>query len=234
VITLDRAQSFALHRAATDSILVYGSSGTGKSSLANAIAVKASAAGLACLLVSLSSNLDKPLIYRAASLCHPILASRAQINNQAPRHRQNIDPLEASIRLNPSAMQVAARALRRARKLREQYKLDPDEVEYSPLAAHPVALEALDLIAVITPDATRLADMLCNRRSGRSLRDVETAIAGGHTDILLDEEPLALIPAEQCDFEQKLAAVLATATRRHRREATQRADVNSANPHPDL
>jgi hypothetical protein len=52
-----------------------------------------------------------------------------------------------------------------------------------------------------------------NRRSGRSLRDVETAVAGGQTDVPSDEEPLALILAEESEFEQKLAAVLATGTR---------------------
>jgi hypothetical protein len=215
VINLDRAQSFALHRAATDSVLAHGSSGTGKSSLANAIAVQAADAGLTCLLVGSSSRLDKPLVYRAAGVCHPILARRAQVHNQATGRRQQIDALEARGRLNPSAMQAAIRILRRARELLEKHRFNPEEVERSLLAARPVPLEALDLIAVITQDATRVADMLWtgNRRSGRSLHDIEMAVAGKQADVPSDEESLALILADESIFEGKLATVLVAATR---------------------
>ena len=84
MIKLDRAQSFALHRATTESVVAYGSGGTGKSSLANAIAVQAAGAGLTCLLVGSGSRLDKPLIYTVAGICHPILARRAQVNTGRP------------------------------------------------------------------------------------------------------------------------------------------------------
>jgi len=215
VINLDRAQSFALHRATTDSVVAYGSSGTGKSSLANAMAVRAAAAGLTCLLVGSSSRLDKPLIYAVAGVCHPILARRAQVYNRATDRRQHVDPLVARGRLNPSALQGAMRILRRARELIEQHDLSPEEVEHSLLAVRPVPPVALDLIAVISQDATRVADILWtgNRRSGRSLHDVEMVVAGGQTNVPVDEEPLALILAEESDFERKLATTLAMTTR---------------------
>jgi hypothetical protein len=201
VINLDRAQSFALHRATTDSVVAYGSSGTGKSSLANAIAVQTVGAGLTCLLVGSSSRLDKPLIYTVAGICHPILARRAQVNSRPTDRRQLIDPLVARGRLNPSALQGAISILRRARELIEQHDFSSEEVEQSLLAVRPVPPEALDLIAVISQDATRVADMLWtgNRRNGRSLHDVEMVVVG--------------ILAEESDFERKLATTLATATR---------------------
>ena len=214
MINLDRAQSFALHRATTDSVIACGCSGTGKSSLANAIAVQAAAAGLTCLLVGSSSRLDKPLVYAVADVCHPILARRAQINNRTNDRRHDIDPLVARGRLNPSALQAAMRILRRARELLEQHSLSPDEVEHSLLAVRPVPLEALDLIAVISQDAARVADLLWtgNRRSGRSLHDVELVVAGKQGSVPADEEPLDLILAEESDFEGKLATILAAAT----------------------
>jgi hypothetical protein len=214
VINLDRAQSFALHRAATDSVLAYGSSGTGKSCLANAIAVQAAGAGLTCLLVGSSSRLDKPLVYTVAGVCHPILARRAQVNNLVTDPRQHVDPLVARGRINPSALRGAMRIMRRARELLEQHNLGPEEVEHSLLAVRPVPQEALDLIVVISQDATRVADMLWtgNRRNGRSLHDVELVVAGRQANVPADEEPLALILADESHFERKLAAVLATAT----------------------
>jgi hypothetical protein len=214
VINLDRAQSFALHRAATNSILAYGSSGTGKSCLANAIAVQVAGAGLTCLLVGSSSRLDKPLIYTVAGVCHPILARRAQVNSPASDPRQRVDPLVARGRLSPSALQAAMRILRRARELLEQSNLSPEEVEHSLLVVRPVPPEALDLIAVISQDATRIADMLWtgNRRSGRSLHDVEEVVTGKDANVPADEEPLALILADESHFERKLATVLAAAT----------------------
>jgi hypothetical protein len=213
VINLDRAQSFALHRAATDSILAYGSGGTGKSCLANAIAVQAAGAGLGCLLVGSSSRLDKPLVYTVAGVCHPILARRAQVNNLLTDPRQHIDPLVARGRLNPLALRGAMRIMRRARELLEQHDLAPEEVEHSLLVVRPVPQEALDLIAVISQDAARLADLLWtgNRRSGRSLHDVEIVVAGRQTNVPADEEPLALILADERHFERKLATVLAAA-----------------------
>jgi hypothetical protein len=215
VINLDRAQSFALHRATTDSVVAYGSSGTGKSSLANAIAVQTVGAGLTCLLVGSSSRLDKPLIYTVAGICHPILARRAQVNSRPTDRRQLIDPLVARGRLNPSALQGAISILRRARELIEQHDFSSEEVEQSLLAVRPVPPEALDLIAVISQDATRVADMLWtgNRRNGRSLHDVEMVVVGRQTNVPADEEPLVLILAEESDFERKLATTLATATR---------------------
>ena len=215
MIKLDRAQSFALHRATTESVVAYGSGGTGKSSLANAIAVQAAGAGLTCLLVGSGSRLDKPLIYTVAGVCHPILARRAQINSRPTGRRQQIDPLMARRRLNPSALQGAISILRRARELIEQHDFGPEEVEQSLLAVRPVPPEALDLIAVISQDATRVADMLWtgNRRNGRSLHDVEMVVVGRQTNVPADEEPLVLILAEESDFERKLATTLATATR---------------------
>ena len=215
MIKLDRAQSFALHRATTESVVAYGSGGTGKSSLANAIAVQAAGAGLTCLLVGSGSRLDKPLIYTVAGVCHPILARRAQINSRPTGRRQQIDPLMARGRLNPTALQGAISILRRARELIEQHDFGPEEVEQSLLAVRPVPPEALDLIAVISQDATRVADMLWtgNRRNGRSLHDVEMVVVRRQTNVPADEEPLVLILAEESDFERKLATTLATATR---------------------
>lgn len=215
MIILDRAQSLALRRATTSLVLVQGATGTGKSCLANAIAVQTAQAGLSCLLVGASRELEKPLSYRAARPCHPILADRAQVSDRPISRRNEIDPVDARGRLDPAAMQLAMRVLRRARQLTEKYQLHPDEVELSLVAARPVPPAALDLLAVATDDASRIAQMLWsgNRRARCSLHDVETVIAGRSADVPPDEEPHDLIVADDSNFERKLASVLAT---RHR------------------
>jgi hypothetical protein len=210
MIILDRAQSLALRCAATGVVNVKGAAGTGKTALANAISVQIAHTGLNCLLLGPSPELDKPLSFRTASACHPILARRAYGGTRPMVHRQEIDHLAARARLNPGAMQFAARLLRRGRELLERYGLHPDEVEKSLVRAHAVTPEALDLLAIISHDAGLIAEMLWsgNRRNGRSLRDIENAIAGREADVPPDEEPLDLIVTDNHDFERKLTSLL--------------------------
>jgi hypothetical protein len=110
----------------------------------------------------------------------------------------------------PGALEFAARLLRRGRELLERHRFHRDEVENSLVRARPVPPEAMDLLAVIAHDAGRIAEMLWsgNRRSGRSLRDVESVIAGKESDVPPDEDPLALIVADDQDFERKLTSLL--------------------------
>jgi hypothetical protein len=210
MIILDRAQSLALRCAATGVVNVQGAAGTGKSVLANAISVQIAQAGLTCLLLGPSLELDKPLSFRTASACHPILARRARVGTRPMIHWQEIDHLVARARLNPGAMQFAARLLRRGRELLERHEFHPDEVENSLVRARLMPPEALDLLAVIAHDAGRIAEMLWsgNRRSGRSLRDIESVIAGRESEVPPDEDPLALIVADDHDFEGKLTSLL--------------------------
>jgi hypothetical protein len=210
MIILDRAQSLALRCAATGVVTVQGAAGRGKSVLANAISVQIARTGFNCLLLGPSRELDKPLSFRTASVCHPILARRAYGGTRPFVHRQEIDHLAARARLNPGAMQFAARLLRRGRELLERHGLQPDEVEKSLVRARPVPQEALDLLAIISHDAGLIAEMLWsgNRRNGRSLRDIESAIAGREVDVPPDEEPLDLIVTDDHDFERKLTSLL--------------------------
>ena len=209
MIILDRAQSLSLRRAATSCVLVRGTEGTGKSSLANAIAVQTAAVGLTCLLAGASPELDKPLDYKLARPCHPIIARRALVNSRSAIRRKQIDPIEARGRVDPAAMRIASRALRHARGLIQRHGLNEEEVEHS-LAAGPLAPHALDLLTIVAQDASRIAQILWsgNRRSGRSLNDVENVIAGRTTDVPPDEGSLALILADDTNFERRLSAIL--------------------------
>ena len=210
MIIFDRGQSLALHYAATRGVQVRGAEGTGKTSLANAIAVQAAQAGLNCVLAGSNPTLDQPLAFKTARACHPTLTRRAHVTNLTVTHRQDVDPLEARGRLNPADAQLAVRLLRRGRELIEKYGFQSQEVEHSLLATRPVPPEAQDLLVIATQDAGRIAQMLWsgNRRSGRSLRDVETVIAGKAADVPADDEPLALIVSDDNDFERQLAGIL--------------------------
>ncbi len=209
MIILDRAQSLSLRRAATGRVFVRGAEGTGKSSLANAIAVQTAEAGLACLLVGASPELDRPLDYRLARPCHSILARRALVNGRPIIRQKQIDPIEARGRLDPAAMRLASRAFSCARELIQRYGLNEEEVAHS-LAVGPIPPHALDLLAVVAQDANRIAQILWsgNRRSGRSLDDVERVIAGRTTNAPPDEGSLALILADDANFERKLSSIL--------------------------
>jgi SAM domain (Sterile alpha motif) len=111
-----------LRRATTSSVVVQGADGTGKSSLANALAVQAAQAGATCLLAGASPDLDKPLEYRVASASHPILAWRAQISDQPIHRRKDIDVLAARGRRDPASMKQKADALGHRRFMRDGTK----------------------------------------------------------------------------------------------------------------
>src|SRR5262249_39563500 len=87
VITLDPAQAAALRGAATESITATGADGTGKSTLAMAIAAQAAAAGRSCLLVGKSVVLDNPSPFRMLSQVHPILFQRAHFRDSTTPSR---------------------------------------------------------------------------------------------------------------------------------------------------
>src|ERR1700748_3366060 len=87
VITLDPAQAAALRSAATAFIKARGADGTGKSTLAMAIAAQAAAAGRSCLLVGKSAVLDSPSPFRMLSQVHPVLFQRAHLRDSAAPSR---------------------------------------------------------------------------------------------------------------------------------------------------
>ena len=109
-----------------------------------------------------------------------------------------------------SQTQLAIRVLRRARELAEKFHFDPNEIELSILAAQPIPPELLDLLVIAVHDAGRIVQVLWpgNHPSGQTLSEVERALAGQSCDVPADEVQLALVIADDGNFEKKLAAIL--------------------------
>lgn len=221
VITLDPAQTAALRGAATESIAASGAGGTGKSTLAMAIAVQTAAAGRSCLLVGKSTVLDSPSPFRLLSQVHPVLFQRAHFRDSAAPNKivsTETDPLAARAGVDPFAARTALALLRRVRDLVQIHGLTTSEIEEAGGANQPVGTATRDLAAVVVEDATRLADQLWsgNARAGRSLSDVVQALEGGPSEVPANEHIQGLIGADDREFELQLGKM--RAARREERD----------------
>lgn len=189
MISLGRAQTFALERAEAGSICMQGAEGSGKTTLANAIAAQSAEAGATCFLVG------------------------AQAPEEPSTSPKSLDDLHGCLRLDPAATRHATPVSQGARELAQNFDFGPDEVEPSRLAPQPVSPAALDILVIAVHDAGRIARMLWagDRLSGRTLREVESALAEQRCDVSADGLLLSLILAEDATFEKKLTAILKTA-----------------------
>ncbi|MDE5465953.1 hypothetical protein [Bradyrhizobium sp. CSS354] len=217
MITLDHVQSLALRRSASASVDVGGRSGTGKSTLANAIAAEAARNGKTCLLVGDSAVLGFPLGYSVVGDIHGVLAERAQLTHpssapqEEPRHRDLLaGPVAARARSNPAAARAALLMLQKAQQILTSHGLTPGEVEASVALSRELSESAINSLSLATQDASRIADMLWagNARTGRSIKDVDDAVAGRPADVPVNEEALSLILASDQDYERDIARLV--------------------------
>jgi hypothetical protein len=219
MITLDPIQFFALRKSAFGPVDVSGWSGTGKSSLANAIASQAAGAGKSCLLVGTSDVLDRPLSYGVIREIHRVLADRAQLSHPAasssgppsPRPRQ-ANPIQARVRSNPAAARVAARMLQKARELENGHNLTPAEVEESIVTERALAAGAANSLSLAMQDASRIADVLWtgNARAGRTFKDVDEVVSGRSVEVPPNDEALTLILADDQKYDGALAKIVSS------------------------
>jgi hypothetical protein len=216
MITLDAAQAYALATAAKEAIAVHGPSGTGKSVLANVIAARALHLGRSCLVIGSSPILDLPIGFRMLSYLHPTIQDRSQLTEQFSGSGQPTSPersadlIEARAKTDPDAARTAVRILRRTRELTQKHGFDPDEVEMSLATAQPLQSDTLNLASLAVQDGIRLADKLWtgNARAGRSLHDVRELLAGRPIEVPADEKALAMILADETEFEAALVQIL--------------------------
>ena len=168
--TLSRAQDLAFRLSQTENVAVSGGFGSGKTFLANAIALYTVQAGASCLLVGPDRYLDIPASFQTPDGCHSILLDRAKQASIIPTTILP-DPIEARARVTPRRLRSAKAILHRAKKLLEAHALTPAEIEQSVVFGRPLSAEAADLVTVICQDGERIADALWsgNKRAGRSL-----------------------------------------------------------------
>jgi hypothetical protein len=210
VITLDPAQAAALRIAAIEPIIVAGADGTGKSTLAMAIAAQAAAAGRSCLLIGRSGTLEKPSPFRMLAQVHPVLFERAhhQVSPAADKpFVGTTDPLGARVGVDPFAARTALALLRRIRSLSQTHGLTAAEIEEAGAINQPPTEGTRELAIVVLEDAVKLADQLWsgNARSGRSLADVAQMLEGGASEVPPNERTQALLSADDVQFELQLA-----------------------------
>jgi energy-coupling factor transporter ATP-binding protein EcfA2 len=234
LITLSRAQDLAFRLSQTENVSVSGGSGSGKTVLANAMALWAVQAGASCLLVGPDSCLDRPISFRTPDGCHSILLKRTQ---QEPAIRGATvlpSPLEARARVSRSGLRSAQAILRRAKELLHAHALTPVEVEQSGLFGRPLSAEAADLVVVVCQDAARAADALWsgNKRAGRSIGDVLALVSKGRTEVPPDEAAAALISADDAEFDDRLASLAARSDRSAEERALAAAIAALRNPAP--
>jgi hypothetical protein len=215
LITLSRAQDLAFRLSQTENVAVSGGSGSGKTLLANAIALYAVQTGASCLLVGPDRYLDRPAPFRTPGGCHSILLERAHRGPTIRGAAVLPDPLEARARVSPGGLRAAQAILRRAEGLLRAHALTPAEVEESVVFGRPPSAEAADLVSVICQDAARAADALWsgNKRAGRSVADVLSVAWSARTEVPPDEAAAALISADEGEFEERLASLVARADR---------------------
>ena len=215
MITLDPIQALALRKSAVEPVEIAGLSGTGKSTLANAIASQSSHSGKSCLLIGSSRILDRAVAYRVLGEIHRVVADRAQLDHPLgsykPQHPEILqgDPVEARARANPSAALVAMRTLQRARELSAAHDLKPSEVEESVVTDRP---EAANFASLAVQDAARIADVLWsgNGRAGRTFKDVDEAITGHVVEVPPNEDALGLILASDQEYEASLTKIVSS------------------------
>ena len=219
-ITLDPVQVLALRKSAIEPVEIAGSSGTGKSTLANAIALQASRCGKSCLLIGTSAMLDRAAGYRVLGEIHRAVADRAQLDH-SPSSRSNEvqrsgilqwDPVEARARANPARARLAVSTLRRARELAARHDLKPSEIEQSLTADRPLGPEAANFLSLAVQDASRIADVLWsgNGRAGRTLEDVDEVAAGRPVEVPPEEDALSVILASDQEYEASLGKIVSS------------------------
>src|SRR6476659_2731635 len=202
--TLSRAQDLAFRLSQTENVAVSGGFGTGKTFLANAIALYTVQAGASCLLVGPDPYLDIPASFQTPDGCHAILLERAKQASIIPTTILP-DPIEARARVTPRRLRSAKAILHRAKKLLEAHALTPAEIEQGVVFGRPLSAEAADLVTVICQDGERIADALWsgNKRAGRSLRDVLDVVSNARAaEIPPDEAAVALILADDEEFDE--------------------------------
>jgi hypothetical protein len=215
LITLSRAQDLAFRLSQTENVAVSGSSGSGKTVLANAMALWAVRAGAGCLLVGSDCCLDRPISFRSPDGCHSILLKRAQQASATRSATVLPGPLEARARVSRSGLRSAQAIQRRAKELLHAHALTPAEIEQSALSGRPLSAEAADLVTVVCQDAARAADALWsgNKRAGRSIGDVLAVVSKGQSEVPPDEAAAALISADDGVFDEWLASLAASVDR---------------------
>ena len=231
--TLSRAQDLAFRLSQTENVAVSGGFGTGKTFLANAIALYTVQAGASCLLVGPDRYLDIPASFQTPDGCHSILLERAKQASIIPTTILP-DPIEARARVTPRRLRSAKAILHRARKLLEAHALTPAEIEQSVVFGRPLSAEAADLVTVICQDGERIADVLWsgNKRAGRSLRDVLDVVSNARAEIPPDEAAVALILADDEEFDEQLASISAKADRPVEERELAAAIASLVNPPP--
>jgi hypothetical protein len=233
LITLSRAQTLALRLSQSESVAVSGGSGSGKTFLANAMALRTVQTGSSCLLVGPDRYLDRPASFRTPDGCQSILLQRAQQGLTIRSVTALTDPLEARARLSRGGLRSAQTILRRAKELLHAHALTAAEVEQSVVFSQPISAEAADLVSVICQDAARAADGLWsgNKRAGRSLGDVLAIMSNSRAEIPPDEAA-TLISADDGEFDERLAALAARAERSVQELALAAAIATLRNPAP--
>ncbi|MDA9495522.1 ATP-binding protein [Bradyrhizobium sp. CCBAU 11361] len=134
MITLDPVQAAMLRDAATEAIEVGGDRGTGKSTLAMAIAAQAVGQGRSCLLVGRSDVLDRPAQFRTLAQVHPVLFERAHADRQEGTRAiasSEHDALGARANLDPFGARTAMAVLPRVRQVVRMHDLATSELDES-------------------------------------------------------------------------------------------------------
>ena len=231
--TLSRAQDLAFRLSQTENVAVSGGFGSGKTFLANAIALYTVQAGASCLLVGPDRHLDVPASFQTPGGCHSILWQRAEQASIIPTTILP-DPIEARARAAPRRLRSAKAILQRAKKLLEAHALTPAEIEQSVAFGRPLSAEAADLVTVICQDGERIADALWsgNKRAGRSLRDVLDVVSNARSEIPPDEAAVALILTDDEEFEEQLASLSARTDRPVEERELAAAIASLVNPPP--
>ena len=218
MITLDPVQALALRKSAIGPVEIAGLSGTGKSTLANAIASQSIRRGKSCLLIGTSAILDRAAGYGMLGEIHRAVADRAQLDyspglrssKAQPSGALQWDPVEVRARANPARARVAVSTLQRARELAARHDIKPSEIEESLAVDWPLGPEAANFLALAVQDASRIAKVLWsgNGRAGRTLKDVDEVIAGRPVEVPPKEDALSLILSSDQEYEASLAKIV--------------------------
>ena len=198
--TLSRAQDLAFRLSQTENVAVSGGFGSGKTFLANAIALYTVQAGASCLLVGPDRYLDIPASFQTPDGCHSILLERAKQASIIPTTILP-DPIEARARVTPRRLRSAKAILHRAKKLLEAHALTPAEIEQSVVFGRPLSAEAADLVTVICQDGERIADALWSGNS-RQIAPMSTSCQCTGRD---PPETRALILADDEEFDEQFS-----------------------------
>jgi hypothetical protein len=220
MITLDPVQALALRKSAVEPVEIAGLSGTGKSTLANAIASQSIRRGKTCLLIGTSAILERAAGYGMLGEIHRAVADRAQLDHSANLRSSKVqpsgvlqwDPVEARARANPARARVAVSTLQRARELAAWHDLKPSEIEESLAVDWPLGPEAANFLSLAVQDASRIAKVLWsgNGRAGRTLKDVDEVIAGRPVEVPPKEDALRLILSSDQEYEASLAKIVSS------------------------